>query len=88
MKKMLAEKFCLFSCLRKSMEYFNMEVINNLYYQTIVYNLPYGIVCFVYINPKLDNARLNDLVIFSSYYSMKEDFVSVIGDVLIRYGTD
>ena len=68
---------------RKSMEYFDILAINNTYYQTVVCQFPYGIVCFLYINPKINNARLNDIIKMLTVYSMKENFVSLIGDLNI-----
>ena len=75
---------------RKSMEYFDILAINNPYYQSVVCQFPYGIVCFVYINPKINNARLNDIIEMLSVYSMKENFVSLIGDLNIQseFGID
>ena len=72
------------------MEYFDMLGINNPYYQSVVCQFPYGIVCFVYINPKINNARLNDIIKMLSVYSMKENFVSLIGDFNIQseFGID
>ena len=64
--------------------------INNPYYQIVVCLLPYSIVCFVYINLKINNARLNDLMKMLLYYSIEEKFVSLVGDMIIlrEFGID
>ena len=37
----------------------------------------YSIVWFLYINPNISNARLNDLFEMLSFYSMKDRFVGL-----------
>ena len=51
---------------------------------------PYGILCFLYINPKINNDSLNDIIEMLTVYSMKENFVSLIGDLNIQseFGID
>ena len=56
---------------RKSIEYFDRVGITNPHYQSVVCQLPYGIVCFIYINPKINNSRLNDLIKILNCYSIE-----------------
>ena len=75
---------------RKSMEIFTMTVINNTYYQCVVCRLPIGIVCYIYLNPKINIAQLDEIMEMLAILSCKENFVGVIGDFNIRteFGMD
>ena len=53
-------------------------------YQCAVCELSCGIVCFIYINPKIKRARLAHIMEILTYYSKKENFLGVIGDLNIR----
>ena len=66
------------------MEYFDMSSINNPYYQCVVCRLSCGIVCYIYINPKINIAKLDEIMEWLAYYSYEGNFVSVIGDFNIR----
>merc|ERR1712089_93292 len=69
---------------RKSMEYFDILSINNTYYQCVVCHLSCGIVCYIYLNPKINIAKLNEIMNMLTDFSYHENFVSVIGDLNIR----
>merc|ERR1712115_396197 len=75
---------------RKSIENFPMTVINNTYYQCVVCRLPIGIVCYIYLNPKINIAQLDEIMEMLALLSCKENFVGVIGDFNIRteFGMD
>merc|ERR1712115_426821 len=75
---------------RKSMETFTMSGINNTYYQCVVCRLPIGIVCYIYLNPKINIAQLDEIMEMLAILSCKENFVGVIGDFNIRteFGMD
>ena len=75
---------------RKSMEYFDILSINNPYYQCVVCHLSCGIVCYIYLNPKINIAKLNEIMNMLTDFSYHENFVSVIGDLNIRseFGMD
>merc|ERR1712121_556949 len=69
---------------RKSMEYFNISSINNPYYQCVVCRLSCGIVCYIYLNPKINIAKLDEIMEWLANYSYEGNFVSVIGDFWIK----
>ena len=75
---------------RKSMENFPMTVTTNTYYQCVVCRLPIGIVCYIYLNPKINIAQLDEIMEMLALLSCKENFVGVIGDFNIRteFGMD
>ena len=66
------------------MDYFDMSAINNTYYQCVVCHLSCGIVCYIYLNPKINIAKLDEIMQWLAYYSYDGNFVSVIGDFNIR----
>merc|ERR1712240_563091 len=75
---------------RKSMEYFDILSINNPYYQCVVCCLSCGIVCYIYLNPKIHRAKLAEIMNMLTPYSKEENFLAVIGDLNIRseFGID
>ena len=75
------------------MEYFEIVGINNPYYQNVVCHYPYGIVYFVYINPKINSYRPNDKIegqdIFQWMINLCPSLVTwayKVNLVLISYG--
>merc|ERR1712055_437486 len=66
---------------RKSMESFTISAINNTYYQCVVCHLSCGIVCYVYLHPKINKDKLCDLMDLLTRYSQKANFLGVIGDL-------
>merc|ERR1712089_18447 len=75
---------------RKSMESFTMSSINDTYYQCVVCRLPIGIVCYIYLNPKINIAQLDEIMELLAILACKENFVAVIGNFNIRteFGMD
>merc|ERR1712240_969684 len=75
---------------RKSIEYFDILSINNPYYQCVVCRLSCGIVCYIYLNPKINIAKLDEIMNMLTNYSKEENFLAVIGDLNIRseFGID
>ena len=69
---------------RKSIELFPVQIRDNALYQGVVCHLSYGIVCFVYIHPKITSAGRTDLIDYFSQFSAQEKFISLIGDLNIR----
>merc|ERR1712089_43617 len=58
--------------------------------QCVVCHLSCGIVCYVYLNPKIKRDKLGDIMEMLTHYSQKENFLGVIGDLNIRseFGLD
>merc|ERR1711895_395375 len=54
---------------RKSMEYFDMSSINNPHYQCVVCRLSCGIVCYIYLNPKINIAKLDEIMEWLANFS-------------------
>ena len=75
---------------RKSMEHFETSTTNDSAYQCVVCNLSCGIVCYVYLHPKIKKDKLCDLMDLLTRYSQKANFLGVIGDLNIRseFGMD
>merc|ERR1712121_583671 len=75
---------------RKSMEHFDTSSINDPDYQCVVCRLSCGIVCYIYLNPKIKRAKLADIMDMLTHYSQEENFLGVIGDLNIRseFGID
>merc|ERR1712002_1046788 len=75
---------------RKSMEHFDISSTNDSDYQCAVCDLSCGIVCYIYLNPKIKRAKLADIMDMLTHYSQKENFLGVIGDLNIRseFGID
>merc|ERR1711873_196993 len=70
---------------KKSMEHFYISgYYNDSDYQCAVCELSCGIVCFIYINPKIKRAKLAHIMEILTHYSQKENFLGVIGDLNIR----
>merc|ERR1712208_252709 len=69
---------------RKSMEHFETSTTNDSAYQCVVCNLSCGIVCYVYLHPKINKDKLCDLMDLLTRYSQKANFLGVIGDLNIR----
>ena len=72
------------------MEHFETSSTNDSAYQCVVCHLSCGIVCYVYLNPKIKRDKLGDLMEMLTHYSQKENFLGVIGDLNIRseFGMD
>ena len=64
--------------------------INNPDYQCVVCRLSCGIVCYIYLNPKIKRAKLAEIMNMLTHYSKEENFLAVIGDLNIRseFGID
>ena len=75
---------------RKSMEHFDTSSTNDSDYQCVVCHLSCGIVCYIYLNPKIKRDKLGDIMKMLTHYSQKENFLGVIGDLNIRseFGID
>merc|ERR1712041_19704 len=75
---------------RKSMEHFETSSTNDSAYQCVVCHLSCGIVCYVYLHPKIKRDKLGDLMEILTRYSQKANFLGVIGDLNIRteFGMD
>jgi len=76
---------------RKSMEHFDISgYYNDSDYQCAVCELSCGIVCYIYLNPKIKRAKLADIMNMLTPYSKEENFLAVIGDLNIRseFGID
>merc|ERR1712082_54792 len=75
---------------RKSMEDFDTLSINNPDYQCVVCHPSCGIVCYIYLNPKIKRAKLAEIMNMLTPYSKEENFLAVIGDLNIRseFGID
>merc|ERR1712002_63668 len=69
---------------RKSMERFDISSTNDSSYQCVVCDLSCGIVCYIYLNPKIKRAKLADIMDMLTHYSQKENFLGIIGDLNIR----
>merc|ERR1712082_330011 len=66
------------------MERFDISGDNDSDYQCAVCELSCGIVCFIYINPNIKRAKLAHIMEILTYYSQKENFLGVIGNLNIR----
>ena len=75
---------------RKSMEDFDTLSINNPDYQCVVCRPSCGIVCYIYLNPKINIAKLDEIMNILTNFSYEENFLAVIGDLNIRseFGID
>ena len=72
------------------MEHFDTSSTNDSDYQCVVCHLSCGIVCYIYLNPKIKRDKLGDIMKMLTHYSQKENFLGVIGDLNIRseFGID
>ena len=72
------------------MEDFDTLSINNPDYQCVVCRPSCGIVCYIYLNPKIKSAKLAEIMNMLTPYSKEENFLAVIGDLNIRseFGID
>ena len=72
------------------MEHFDTSSTNDSDYQCVVCRLSCGIVCYIYLNPKIKRDKLGDIMEMLTHYSQKENFLGVIGDLNIRseFGID
>merc|ERR1712240_570749 len=66
---------------RKSMERFHILGDNDSDYHCAVCQLSCGIVCFIYLNPKIKRPKLAHIMEILTYYSQKENFLGVIGEI-------
>jgi hypothetical protein len=75
---------------RKTIEYCDVISINNPYYQCFVCRISCGIVCYIYLNPKINIAKLDEIMNILTNFSYEENFLAVIGDLNIRseFGID
>ena len=69
---------------RKTIEYCDVIGINNPDYQCFVCRISCGTVCFIYINPKINIAKLDELMNILTNFSYQENFLALIGDLNIR----
>merc|ERR1711895_358830 len=69
---------------RKTIEYCDVIAFNNPDYQCFVCRISCGTVCFIYINPKINIAKLDELMNILTNFSYQENFLALIGDLNIR----